>query len=301
MTHPRFRHHSHLLASTAMLCFIAAEGQETPAGGGPKEEEEAPPVDPALGVVGEALPEGFKDWEDFNQRKGVLPGAEETDTAAGAEGEDSIAAQEETPEQAAARVKEVVDFTTEGMTDEMKGKVSPFVETYAKTGTLSDEEVAKAAEAVGLSKEFVLQFMDGAKYRQQEASNQATAFVKPFHDTFGGAEEFAKFQTWSAEKDAGGKLLNISAEDDAAYQEALKNNSPKAALALLKQMKTAYEAAGKGPPARDLTAGAQSSGADQVQGYATQAEMEADMNDPKYRSDAAFRASVSAKLAKSNF
>lgn len=299
------RHHlTHMLASASMVCFMADPAAETPAAGGAAETPA--PIDPAQGVVAEELPEGYKDWEDYNQKNATqdtTAGTEGEDSTTGANGADTVEGGEatETPEAAEARVKELVDFTTDGMAPEMKEKVSPLVEAYAKNGDLTPAQITEAAAATGLSEEMVRQFMDGGKFRQQESTTQAADFVKPFHDTFGGADEFGKFQLWSSEKDASGKLLNISAEDDAAYKEALENNSPKAALALLKQMKTAYEATGKGKPARDLTNGSQTETTAAAGGYASQAEMEADMNNPKYRSDAAFRAGVEAKIAKSSY
>ena len=253
-------------------------------------------------VVGEELPEGYDSWEAYRVAQQAAPG---TDTTPAAEGVDTTegASQteetpaEETPEQKEARAKEMVRLSTEGMAPEMAEKVTPFVESFAKNGTLTEIEIKEAAKATGFSEAMIVQYMEGALYRTEKSAAEATqaeaALVKPFYEAFGGQDRYAAFSEWV---DKGG----ISKEEATAYNEAL-DKSPAAALELAKVYKARMESSGSGADPTDLTRGAQGGGSGEDGGYASSAEMEADMNDPRYKSDPAFRAKVAAKVGKSNF
>lgn len=264
-----------------------------------------PNIGSAQQAEGMDLPEGFTSWEDYNQKGGVLEEAAASgDTTAATEGDDTLAGAEakddvtETPEAKAQRVEETVKLSVDGMEPEMAEAVTPFVKAWAENGTLTDEEVTKAAAATKMSEAMVRQYMAGATALQAQASNAdavaQAAFVAPFYQEFGGETGYAEFQAWTAEKD------NLTQDEQDAFNDAL-DNSPKAALQMAKQFKARMEAQGAGSDPTDLTRGTGAESNSEKGGYGSQAEMEEDMSNPKYREDAAFRASVAGKLAKSNF
>jgi hypothetical protein len=290
-----------LLASTCMASQAPPEEE-----GQIAETQPGPSIGSAQQAVGEDLPEGFKSWEEYRAKGGVLeetPPAEDTTKAA--EGDDKLKGTEagdkvveETPEQKTARVAEVVKLSTDGMEPEMATKVTPFVQAFAETGTLTDQQITDAATATGMSAAMVRQYMAGAVALQEKSATQATAeqaaFVAPFHKEFGGEETYAEFQKWTGEDGS------LTPEEVEAFNDAL-DNSPKAALQMAKQFKARWQASGAGDDVVDLTRGTGAEADSDKMGYVSQAEQNTAMADPRYRTDPAYRDAVIAKIAKSSY
>ena len=150
---------------------------------------------------------------------------------------------------------------------------------YEKDGTLSDKSL-KALEEAGISREMVDTYIQG-----QEAMIQV--YESTVMETAGGKEAYEAMIKWAGQ--------NMDAEEIAAYDEAVNSFDMKKAKFAVSSLKARYEAKyGKAPAATLDGQSAASEG-----GYGSTAEMERDMNDPRYRTDPAFRNSVQRKIAAS--
>lgn len=174
------------------------------------------------------------------------------------------------------------------------------------TGDVTPETISATATAFNVPEDMVKEFINGAKagkllqasQAEQSAKDTQAATDKVVSEIHAlvpdGAKGWEAFSAWSKE--------NIPASDRAAYDAVLDSN-PTAAKLLMQGFVDKFKAAGNGAP-RDLTqegSGAPASSAGS-KGYASQAEMERDMNDPRYRSgDTAFHAQVRERLAHSKW
>lgn len=146
-----------------------------------------------------------------------------------------------------------------------------------EAGGLSEESY-KALEKVGFSKDIVDQHIAG-----MEALAQLT--IMQAEEAAGGKEQLSAMQGWA--KDA-----MTQAEKD-AYNKAVSSGSKEDMIQAITALRSKYEAEyGRAPQllgGRNATEG--------KVGYASRAEMTADMRDPRYAKDPAFRAKVTAKIA----
>lgn len=149
---------------------------------------------------------------------------------------------------------------------------------YAEGGALSEESY-KALEDAGFPREVVSEYVAG-----QEAL--AELRVLQAADAVGGKDALSKMQEWAA------KTL-APAEID-AYNKGV-SGSKEDMLQAVNSLKSRYESTyGRQP---NLLGGNPANTA--AVGYASKAEMTADMRDPRYAKDPAFRAKVEAKVANS--
>ena len=155
-------------------------------------------------------------------------------------------------------------------------------------GKMSEESYAELAKA-GFSKDMVDKFVEGQAALAVNRENELKSILSDSGDPAEGAEVFAKLRTWASE--------NLTAKQKAAYNEAVARGDDLAALAL-RGLHAQYLAANPAEPnliqGRSVAAGAGDS-------YASSAEMTADMKDPRYAKDSAFRAKVEAKVKRSTF
>lgn len=227
--------------------------------------EKAPPAQRP-----EGLPEGFDSWEAYAkdlEAKGKEP--KDEGEQAGAE--------------LSAEQKAEVDANLEAFPEANREKARPFVEEVARTGDLSEEARAKAAEEFGVPKEWVDRYIAGAK---QEAESS----IAPVYEAVGGKEVFDSFKAWAN--------TNYSAEQQDAFNAGLEKDAVKTVADAVK----AWKEAGHGPAPRDITRAAAPAGgpAEEVAPYASLAEMSRDMSNPLYSRDEAFRKKVEARVAKSD-
>lgn len=174
---------------------------------------------------------------------------------------------------------------------------------FERTGDVSEATLAKTAADFGVPVEVAKQFVEGQKAQRANQVSQADAakvtaeqakFYGELYTVAGGEAEYGKFMEWAAE--------GLTMDQKVAYNEAL-DKSPAAAKALLTSYTDAYKAAGNGGP-RDITTEATQTtqqAASGAIGYASQAEMTADMAKKEYANDPAFRAKVTARVAASKF
>ena len=151
-------------------------------------------------------------------------------------------------------------------------------EFYANDG-LSDETYEKL-EAGGIPREIVDQYIDGQRFAGEATRNSLLESV-------GGENQYNEMTEWAAD--------NFSEDEIDAYNEAINGPSNMARMAIA-GLKARYEAANGSEPRRTL--GGSEPNNSSV--YRSVAELMADMNNPKYANDDAFRADVERKLARSD-
>lgn len=169
---------------------------------------------------------------------------------------------------------------------------------FERTGDVSDETLAATAKAFNVDVATAKAFVEGQKAQRTLAATSGEASVvqltSDLHKAAGGEAEFTKFLAWGAE--------NLTQAEQDSYDKALASD-PETAKVLFNAFNERFKAAGNGPSPRDLTMEAQGSSTApaSVQGYASQAEQSAAMNDPRYETDEAYRKTVYAKVGASKF
>ena len=155
-------------------------------------------------------------------------------------------------------------------------------EEYAK-GELSDETIDELSKMD--SKDLIKAYVEFYSKNQQQQAVQVEA--KEIYDSVGGEDAYQSMVAWAAS--------NLSADEITAYNEVTNTGSAAAVRFAVESLSNRYKnAEGYEAP---LVTGSKS--APKVQGYRSHAELVADIGDPRYERDPAFRADVEAKLARS--
>lgn len=150
---------------------------------------------------------------------------------------------------------------------------------FAEQGSLGDDDY-KALEAAGLPRDLVDGYIAGEQAK-------ATIMVQEAQAAVGGAEQYDAMLTWAA--------ANLTAGERAAFDQNVVG-TPEARKLAIEALHGRFTAAvGTNPQLVRANSGAGGEG-----GYQSRAEVTADMRDPRYKSDPAFRAKVEQKLAASN-
>jgi len=149
---------------------------------------------------------------------------------------------------------------------------------YAETGKLSDASYAKL-EKVGIKKDIVAAFITGQEAVRSQVEQKAYAMV-------GSEEKYTQMLGWAA--------TGLAPEEVVAFNAAVIGTPAAQALAI-SGLKARFEAAVGSDPS--LIRGDAPGGAGG--GYQSQAQVTADINDPRYKKDPAYRAAVAAKLSRS--
>ncbi|QOV06114.1 scaffolding protein [Rhizobium phage Pasto] len=148
--------------------------------------------------------------------------------------------------------------------------------------TLPDDQVAKL-EAAGISKEIAEEFIG---YRVAQADKVRAELLSPF----GGEDAVNSMVDWAGK--------NWTPEQAKAFNDAMNGNDLAAKQLSLKALNTDYTKA-KGVQPRLVTpTNATPAGNDT---FANMAQLMAAQNDPRYKTDSAYRDAVIAKLGRSNF
>lgn len=184
----------------------------------------------------------------------------------------------EAPETPDAAAQAAAEAAKAAGADTSKVDIAAISAEFAEKGVLSSEAYAKL-EAAGLSTSMVDQYIAG----QTAILN---AQVSEAHGLAGGADQYGVMLDWATQ--------NLPADEQAAFDRAVVAD-PATRKQAITALKAQYTAAVGNTP--DLINGRQ--GASSVGSYASRAEVTADMRNPKYRSDPAFRALVEGKLANS--
>jgi len=148
---------------------------------------------------------------------------------------------------------------------------------FTDTGALSEASL-KALEGVGIPKDVVDTYIAG----QEALIAQAAAKV---HSLVGGKDEYDAMLAWAS--------LNVPAGDAEAFNTSMAGdfNSQKLAVDALR----ARYVAAVGSNHKLITG---DPAVNKVEGYESRAQMVADMSDPRYAKDEAYRRKVANKLAR---
>jgi len=174
--------------------------------------------------------------------------------------------------------------TTEAATTALKDKGLDFAkltEEYSANGKLTDASMAALTEK-GFTTDQVKQFIDG----QEAKSREHYADVA---NSVGGKERFDKLQEFA--------VKTFSADEVAAYNEAVKGGKYATVKLMLKGLNTQFEST-FGKDGKLTTGGAPQIVADVYENF--QAYRNA-MGDARYEADRNYRRDVDAKLARSTF
>ena len=158
-----------------------------------------------------------------------------------------------------------------------------FATEITKDGKLSDASYAEL-EAKGYSKDDVDQYVEGQIAKAELAELRAEKDTVEVVATVGGQEAFNAMRSWAA--------ANYSETDLNRFNKQV-NASKDGALVALELLKVRYEAANGRAPKTFIQGGA----AKASSGYESQAQAVKAMQDPRYKSDPAYRADVERKLA----
>lgn len=163
------------------------------------------------------------------------------------------------------------------------------IEEYATRGTELTEEDYQTLEEKGYSRKQVDIYKAGI---EAQAQQEALATLEKAGTT---AEEAAKAAEWARD--------NWSPERVAQFNEAIDGATEVVQIQMLQMLNDSYRSGNV--PSLDDNIHAQTNPAPRVEGYESQEQMIADMQDPRYKpgfyQDKAYVAAVKAKAAKSNF
>ena len=151
-----------------------------------------------------------------------------------------------------------------------------FAASFAANGALTEADY-KSLEAVGIPKALADSFVAGQTALAEATRTKGLALA-------GGEDNYSQMVDWAK--------TSLTASEIDAYNEAVSGTPAQMELAIL-GLQAKYRAAEGSQP--KLFAG--STQATQTGGYHSKAEMSADMRNPQYSRDPAYRAAVQAKLA----
>lgn len=183
--------------------------------------------------------------------------------------------QDQPKEDDAQKEEESVEEAASVLPAELFEKAS---EEFTQSGELTDETI-ESFVSKGIPREFIDTYVAGARALQEQMIGEAQSLV-------GGADNWNAMMAWAKTLPEG---------DIEAFNEAVVN--PKTSTLAIQGLYSRY-AATHGNEARSAASGAEH-GAASSDVYQSKAEMTADMRDPRYKVDAAFRSNVEQKIARS--
>ena len=211
--------------------------------------------------------------ETSNERPEWLPekfaNAEELAKAYGALEKKMSGKPEEPVKEANLKISEV---------DNKAGQLDKFYDEYAEKGELSETSYSEL-QNIGLSKEVVDAYISGQQALAEQKANSIMS-------TVGGKEQYTEMVNWASK--------NLSSEEIKAFNNTVDNGSLEQAQLAIAGVQAKYSANNNEP---NLFSGTK---ADTNVGYRSVGEMLADINDPRYTTDSAFRADVENKVKLSN-
>ena len=162
--------------------------------------------------------------------------------------------------------------------DNKAGQLDKFYDEYAEKGELSETSYSEL-QNIGLSKEVVDAYISGQQALAEQKANSIMS-------TVGGKEQYTEMVNWASK--------NLSSEEIKAFNNTVDNGSLEQAQLAIAGVQAKYSANNAEP---NLFSGTK---ADTNVGYRSVGEMLADINDPRYTTDSAFRADVENKVKLSN-
>ena len=165
-------------------------------------------------------------------------------------------------------------------TEEAKSNptLEPFYNEYTDKGSLTDESYNKLNE-MGIPKDVVDAYISGQEALSAKHNEAMVA-------TEGGQEQYNNMVQWAAQ--------NLSKGEIEAFNNAVDGASLDQAQLAIAGVNAKFQSNTREP---NLFSGQKS---ESNVGYESVAQMLADINNPKYKEDPAFRKSVEAKVSKSN-
>jgi hypothetical protein len=216
------------------------------------------------------LPEKFKSAEDMAKAYGEL------ETKIGAKPVQG----EVTPETPV----EATEATPEAATEALATKgldLQEFSTEFGTTGELSAKSYERL-EAAGYPQDIVNQYIEGQKAR-------ASQFESSIKNEIGGEARYAEVSQWAA--------ATLTAGELDAYNKAVTSGSLDHAKLAINGLANRYTNENGSDPKRTIGG---TSKASSEETYKSTAQLTQAMRDPRYKTDAAYRASVQNKLANSN-
>lgn len=152
---------------------------------------------------------------------------------------------------------------------------------YWDEGGLRDTDY-KALEKKGIPRHMVDQFIAGQQAIVEARQNQV-------YESVGGKENYSAMTEWAGE--------NLSEAEVRAYNKAVASNDFDTVQMAVAGLRARYEAKVGFEPKKSVKGATSSKSTSGV--YRSWAEAEADMNDPRYERDPAFRRDVEQKIGRS--
>lgn len=224
----------------------------------------------------EWLPEKFKSPEDLAKAYSELEKRLGQPRAPEAPAAPAPAAEGEAPKQDSL----TIDEQAAGAVESAGLDMDALSQEWAEKGTLSEESYEKLTK-VGFPRELVDDYI-------RLKSGEATNIVSEIKSSVGGDQAFNDMVAWAKTSWTPNQLR--------AYNDGV-NSGDAAKMRLAVQALAADYKANNGSVPRLVSGG---NGPVSAGGYRSQAEFLADIQNPKYREDPAFRADVEARLAKSS-
>ena len=155
-----------------------------------------------------------------------------------------------------------------------------YSQRFAENGQLDEEDYA-GLEKLGVSKDMVNAYIQGQAAMQQQ-------YTQTVYNEVGGQESYQAMTEWAS--------TNLTPEEIAVYDEAVNSGDTTKTMSAVKGLKARYQLENGTQP--NLRQGKTTGSG--VQAYESLDQMKREMQDPRYRSDPAFRESVQRKLAVSD-
>ena len=163
-------------------------------------------------------------------------------------------------------------------------KIQHAINDWQESGEITPE-LKENFDKIGVTEELLNHYRGLV---ESKAQSDANAMM----DAVGGADKYGEMSKWAEE--------GLTDAEQTVFNDTMESNNVDAIKSAIQGLAARYEVANKTsqPTSNMIKADAisQSSG-----GYESQAQMLADMNDPRYTNDEAYRSKVYAKVAKSNF
>lgn len=241
---------------------MVAKGEQLEANNNPNQEERP-----------DWLPEKFKNVEQMAEAYSNL----EKKMGEGQKEEELVSQNEQSTEQ---ETNEQPSGSDVQQAVENAGVDFNSLQEEYKQGGLSEDAYSKLSDA-GFPKNLVESWIQG-----QEAL--ANDYQSSVHNIVGGEESYGEMTTWASE--------NLSETEIAAYDRAVDSGDLGMVKLAVEGLRSKYQAAEGSDPALIAGQSAPSSGGN----YSSWSEVTQAMRDPRYKSDPAYRQSVTTKLSRSN-
>lgn len=159
--------------------------------------------------------------------------------------------------------------------------IQSVVNDYLETGEMS-AELEQNFKDIGIPKELAERHRELMEYKNTNVANDMFGLV-------GGKENYAAMSQWAESNMSQGEQDNFNSIMETGHIENIQS--------AIKNLDARYKQSNNQPHSNLIKADAISSSS---AGYESQAQMIADMSDPRYDNDEAYRAKVYAKVERSN-